>query len=100
MSASSSAAGLARAADHDGRRLRADLGLDLFHQLHRRNIGQAKIEHDAVQILLLHHRQGFAAGSHRENLHIASAQQLPPVVRGGLRPAATISSFLVRRSSE
>ena len=63
---------------------RADLGLDLFHQLRGRNIGQTEIQHDAVQVLLLHHRQGFPAGSHRDNLHIAAAQSLLPVSPAGL----------------
>ena len=66
----------------------------------RRNIGQAKVDHDAVQILLLHHRQRFAAGTDGKNLDVGSAEQRPARRRGGPHPADTTSSFLVRRCRE
>ena len=78
MSDSSSALRSRKPAEHDGRRLRAGLRLDLLHQLHRRNVGQAEVDHHAVQILLLHHCQGFSAGSDGKNLNIVAAEQLLP----------------------
>ena len=70
--------------DHFGRRpvilvSCAGLGLDFFHQLRGRNIGNIKIEYDAVQILLFHHGESLPARRHCNNLDVASSKGFLPV---------------------
>ena len=91
---------LGRAADQYRRGLRAEFRLDLFHELRGGNIGEANVDHDAIQVLLADDRERFPAGSDRQSLDVAASQFLLPDEFRRDSDSATIRSFRVRRSRE